>query len=61
MDKPITEKKRKSLIDRLELYTMGKGKDVPVELKKKRPLMERFNEVINEKYDKWNDDLEIEK
>ena len=37
-------KKRKSLIDRLELLTIDKDKEVPFETKKKRPLFESLNE-----------------
>lgn len=63
MDNPITKtSKRKSLIDRLDLFIRGKDKDVQVETRK-RPLMERLNEKIHpiqEKYDKWNDDMEVE-
>lgn len=47
-------------MERLELFTIGECQEIPVK-PKKRPLMERLNEQIqpiNEKYDRFGDDVE---
>lgn len=59
MYKGMDKKKRMSLIDRLDKKITEVIPDIQKKDKFKK-LRNKFKEPISEKYDRWNDDMEVD-